>query len=213
MKKYGVLVVLVLCFVVIVCPSAWSQAETGSISGTVTDQTGALVPQATVTATSVATGASRTVQSGSEGQYVIQELLPGVYNVSVTAPGFAAFKVSAEVTVGGKVTVDAKLSLSATTATVEVIGAGGTSVNTESQELSQTVDTTQMAVLPSLDRNPYDFVALSGNVSNGDDTSDGGSPNANNTVGESITATPSMASARQVPKFSSTAWKMSVSSS
>jgi len=186
MKKYGVLVVLAL-FLVFSRP-AWSQAETGSISGTVTDQTGAVVPQATVTATSVATGASRTVQSGSQGQYAVQELLPGVYTVSVTASGFAAFKASAEVTVGGKVTVDAKLSLSATTATVEVIGAGGTSVNTESQELSQTVDTTQMAVLPSLDRNPYDFVALSGNVSNGDDTSDGGSPNANNTVGESITA-------------------------
>jgi hypothetical protein len=186
MKKYGVLVVLVLFFVVIVCPSAWSQAETGSISGTVTDQTGALVPQATVTATSVATGASRTVQSGSEGQYVIPELLPGVYNVSVTASGFAAFKASAEVTVGGKVTVDAKLSLSATTATVEVIGAGGTSVNTESQELSQTVGTTQMANLPSLNRDPYDFVALAGNVSAGDETSNGGSPtNAGTSTGES----------------------------
>jgi hypothetical protein len=167
---------------------AWSQAETGSISGNVTDQTGAIIPQATVTATSVATGAARTVQTGSEGQYLIPELTPGVYKITVASSGFASFTASAEVTVGGRVTVDAKMSLSATTQTVEVIGAGGTSVNTQTQELSQLVDTTQMAQLPSLDRNPYDFVALSGNVSNGDLTSDGGSPNPTTTVGQSLTA-------------------------
>ena len=94
----GVIAILIA----IVClnyRAAWSQAETGSISGTVSDQSGAIVPQATVTATNVATGIVRTVQTGSEGQYVLPELSPGVYNVNVTSNGFAAFKASAEVTI------------------------------------------------------------------------------------------------------------------
>jgi len=169
------------------CQLAWSQAETGSITGVVTDSTGAVIPGATVMAKSVGTGASRTVQSGSNGRYLIQELIPGVYDVTVTSGSFQPFKSRAEVTVGGNTTLDAQLSLSGTTTTVEVVGAGGTTVNTQSQELSQLVGTTQMAQLPSLNRDPYDFVALSGNISNGDITSNGGAPNPVTTVGQSIT--------------------------
>jgi hypothetical protein len=189
MKKTTFIVVIFLLGIITLgLKCAWSQAETGALSGTVTDQTGAVVPSAAVTVKSVATGALRSVQVGSEGQYQVSALPPGIYNVSVTSSGFAPYSANVEVTVGGRVTLDPKLSLSATTETVEVIGAGGTAVNTQTQELSQVVDTTQMAQLPSLDRNPYDFVALAGNVSNGDLTSDGGSPNPNNTVGESLTA-------------------------
>jgi len=169
------------------CSRAWSQAETGSIAGTVTDSTGAVIPGATVTAKSVSTGASRTVQSGSTGQYQIQDLIPGIYDVTVNSGSFQPFRGRAEVTVGGKVTLDAQLSLSGTTTTVEVVGAGGAAVNTQSQELSQLVDTTQMTQLPSLNRDPYDFVALSGNVSNGDITSNGGTPNPVTSVGQSLT--------------------------
>jgi len=170
------------------CQSAWSQAETGAIAGTVTDATGAVLPGASVTAKSVATGAERTVTTGSNGQYFIQELIPGLYDVTVSSGSFQSFKSRAEVTVGGKVTVDAQLSLSGHRTTVEVIGAGGATVNTRSQELSQLVDTTQMAQLPSLNRDPYDFVALSGNVSNADETSNGGAPNNTGaSVGQNLT--------------------------
>jgi hypothetical protein len=179
---------LALATAVLSSQPAWSQsAESGSISGTVTDSTGAVIPGATVTATSQGTGATRTVTSGSNGQYLIQGLIPGVYQVTVTSGNFQPFKSQGEVTVGGKLTLDAQLSLSGTTTTVEVVGAGGTSVNTQTQELSQLVDTTQMTQLPSLNRDPYDFVSLSGNVSNGDETSNGGAPNAAMTVGQSIT--------------------------
>ena len=75
------------------------------------------------------------------------------------------------------VTLDARLSVSNQTETVEVVAAGGTAVNTQTQELSQVVNTQQIAALPSLTRNAYDFVALSGNVSSGDITANGGSPN------------------------------------
>jgi len=182
-----VLFAVVLVSVSLCSQSAWSQAETGSIAGTVTDAIGAVIPNATVTAKSVATGAERTVQAASTGQYLIQGLAPGIYDVTVSSGNFQSFKSRAEVTVGGKLTLDAQLSLSAHRTTVEVVGAGGATVNTQSQELSQLVDTTQMAQLPSLNRDPYDFVALSGNVSAGDATSNGGAPNPVTSVGQSIT--------------------------
>ncbi|HWF38922.1 MAG TPA: carboxypeptidase regulatory-like domain-containing protein [Candidatus Acidoferrales bacterium] len=165
----------------------FGQVETGTITGVVRDPSGGLVPNATVTATNAATSAARTVHTGADGSYGISALLPGLYNVQVTATGFQPFNGKTEVTVGGSVTMDAKLSLSNTTETVEVVGAGGAAVNTQSQELSQLVGTTQMSQLPSLNRDPYDFVALSGNISNGDITSNGGAPNPVTVVGESLT--------------------------
>jgi hypothetical protein len=189
MMRYTLLVVLALVAVVVFSGQpAWSQAGSGTIVGTVSDKTGAVIPGANVTVKSVATGAERTVTSGATGQYVIPGLIPGYYDVAVTSGNFAAFKARAEVTVGGSVTVDAQLSVSGQTTTVEVVGEGGATVNTQSQELSQLIDTTQMAQLPSLNRDPYDFVALSGNVSAGDLTSNGGAPNPVTTVGQSITA-------------------------
>ena len=189
--KFGRLITFAVALLVAILATyqmGWSQGETGTISGTVKDSTGAIIAGAGVTAKSVATGAERTVQTGSIGQYLIPELIPGLYDITVTSGSFAPFTARAEVTVGGKVTVDAQLAVAGQTATVEVVGEGGAVVNTQTQELSQLIDTTQMSQLPSLTRDPYDFVALSGNVSNGDSTSNGGTPNPNFTIGESLTA-------------------------
>ncbi|HEV3482372.1 MAG TPA: TonB-dependent receptor [Candidatus Acidoferrales bacterium] len=174
-KFFGVMVLLVA--ILVGYQYAWSQAETGSVTGTVTDQTGAVVPGASVTAKSVATSAERTIQTTSDGTYVMPGLAPGLYDVTVTSQSFAPFTSRVEVTVGGKVTLDAQLEVGKTTTVVEVVGQGGAVVNTQSQELSQIVNTEQIGNLPSLTRNPYDFVALSGDISSGDQTSNGGSPN------------------------------------
>lgn len=159
------------------CQPAWAQAEAGSVAGTVTDPSGAVIPGATVTAKNIGTGAVRTVQTGSSGEYVIPGLAPTIYDVTVTSRNFESFTAHVEVTVGGRVTLDAQLSLTGKTTTVEVVGIGGAVVNTQTQELSQIVNTQQMDALPSLTRNPYDFVALSGNISSGDQTTNGNSPN------------------------------------
>jgi outer membrane receptor protein involved in Fe transport len=153
---------------------AYGQAEAGTVSGTVKDATGAVVAGATVTAKNLATSAERTVQSSDDGQYNIPGLNPGIYEVTVANAGFAAFKGRVEVTVGGRATLDAQLSVSNQVTTVEVIAEGGTAINTQTQELSQVIDSEQVAQLPSLTRNPYDFIALAGNISNGDRTAQGG---------------------------------------
>lgn len=153
---------------------AFGQAELGTIAGAVRDTTGAVVPDAQVTITNKATNAARTTTSNTNGEYQVPLLQPGLYGVSVSKSGFQTFNATIEVAVGGHSTLDAQMAVGSGSTVVEVTaGSAGTEVNTQTQELSQLVDTQQMAQLPSLTRNPYDFVAISGNVSNGDATTNG----------------------------------------
>ncbi len=169
--------------------SGLAQVDTGQIAGTVADQSGAVVAGATITVTNTATNAARTVQSSATGAYVIPSLEPATYQVTVTSSNFQPFKAEVEVTVGSHVTLDAKLSVNASVTEVQVVASGGVQVNTQTQEMSQVVNTQQITSLPSLTRNPYDFVALSGNVSGGDNSTNSMSSGQNLTsrgVGVSI---------------------------
>jgi len=104
------------------------------------------------------------------GQYAVPGLEPAKYIVKISSPNFNTFEQVVEVTVGAKLTVDAQLAIGQSTTIVEVTAGAATEVNTQTQEISQLIDTQQLAQLPSLTRNPYDFVAISGNVSSGDNT-------------------------------------------
>ena len=72
----------------LVLMAAWSQTDRGSIRGTVLDQTGAMVPAVTVTATNVATGVTSTTESSSAGAYNFPALQSGMYSISVKQSGF-----------------------------------------------------------------------------------------------------------------------------
>src|SRR5205807_4597807 len=126
----------------------------------------------------VGTNAVRSVTSNSAGSYVVTGLQPANYEVTVTGAGFHPYTTRVEVTVAAKVTVDPKLSVTQENTTVEVTAEGGAQANTQTQELSQIVNATEVAQMPSLTRNPYDLVALAGNVSAGDSTNSGDSRNA-----------------------------------
>ena len=147
---------------------ALGQVEAGTISGTVHDASGAVIVGANVTARNVATSAERTVQSGENGQYNLPGLAPGIYEITVTSTGFASLKARAELTVGGHTSLDAQLSVSGQVTTVEVVAGEGATVNTETQEIAEVISPEQIAQLPSLNRNVYDFVSTAGNVSAGD---------------------------------------------
>ena len=153
---------------------ASAQVETGEIAGTVADQTGAAVPNATVAVKNLSTNTVRRAISSSSGAYLVLGLEPAIYQVTVSSNSFKSFVAEVEVTVGGHATLDARLSVSDTTTEVQVIGEGGAQVNTQTQEMSQVVDNQQLTQLPSLTRNPYDFVALAGNVSGGDNSTNSG---------------------------------------
>ncbi|HTW81016.1 MAG TPA: carboxypeptidase regulatory-like domain-containing protein [Terracidiphilus sp.] len=151
-----------------------AQLETGQIAGTVMDQTGAAVPNAVIAVNNLSTNTVRNTVSSSSGAYLVPGLEPDIYQVTVSSNNFRTFVGRVEVTVGGHVTLDARLSVSNTTTEVQVVGEGGAQVNTQTQEMSQVVDNQQLTQLPSLTRNPYDFVALAGNVSGGDNSTNSG---------------------------------------
>ena len=161
------LFVLVFVFTVSV-GTAFSQVDAGVLSGVVTDATGAAVVGATVTAVNAGTNAAHTVKTAANGTYQLGNLSAAVYKVSVTAAGFEALKAAVEVTVGGHAPLDVKLSAAGVIQTVEVESLGGSQVNTDSPEISEIISPQQVSELPSLTRNVYDFVAISGNISNGD---------------------------------------------
>jgi hypothetical protein len=160
------LLLLMLC--TSLTATVFGQADTGTITGTVRDTTGAVVPAVQVSIRNIATSTERSVETDNTGVYSAPGLASGIYDVTVSKAGFSDYKVRAQITVGSFVTVNAQLSVSAVTSTIEVVATGGTEINTQSQEVSQIITPEQIQGLPSLTRNPYDFVALAGNVSGGD---------------------------------------------
>lgn len=145
----------------------WSQTETGQITGTVTDPAGAIVPNANVKVVSTATDAARTTTTSGAGDFAVGNLLPGEYSVTVTAPGFSSFEQKVVVTVGAKVGIDVTLQIGRAGTIVEVSEAA-IRVNTETQTLSQTISSQDIAQMPTISRNPYDLVKTIGNVSDAD---------------------------------------------
>jgi Carboxypeptidase regulatory-like domain/TonB-dependent Receptor Plug Domain len=147
----------------------WAQAETAQITGTVLDATGAAIPKATVTVKNVDTGAVRTTVASEVGNYTVTNIQPGNYEITVTAAGFSSSKQNITLTVGAKVAVDAKLTVGTSATTVEVNEvAAAVTVNTETQTLSQVLDTRAITELPTATRNPYSLIVSAGTVSEDD---------------------------------------------
>jgi outer membrane receptor protein involved in Fe transport len=159
----------VLCLSLCLLPFnslAQSQATTGDIEGRVLDPNGAVIPNANVTAKNQATGFERTVTTDPEGNYRIIQLPPGSYTVTVAgAHGFQTWRgENAVVTVGGKTSVDAQLSLSgADTVSVNVYSEGQTIEPTRTS-VSTTVNERSIQNLPINGRNFQDFSTLTPGV-------------------------------------------------
>jgi len=156
---------------ILLLSSVWlfGQAESGLITGNVTDTSNAVVVGAKVTIVSANTGLTRSTTTNSAGEYTLTNLKPDTYNMTIEGTGFQKYARQVQVLVGSKNEVSAKLNVTGVSTTVEVTASGETaSVNTESQTLSTVVTSQQLTDLPTLTRNPYDLVATSGNVSNGD---------------------------------------------
>lgn len=142
-----------------------AQTETGQISGTVKDASDAVVANAKVTVKSANSGVTRETTTNSAGLYSVPSLRPDRYEVVIEATGFQKFVSHLDVTVGSTNDVSAKLSVGTGAVTIEVSGTlEGVAVNTETSTLAQVVSSKSVEELPSLTRNPYDFVVTAGNV-------------------------------------------------
>ncbi len=145
--------------------AALGQREAGQITGTVRDPSGAVVAAAKVTVKSVGTGSTREATTNISGIYTVPSLRPDTYDVAVEAAGFEKFQQRVTVTVGSVNEVSMQLSVSSSKTTVEVVESGAVQVNTETQTLSQVIDSQQLNELPtSPTRDPYQLVGISGNV-------------------------------------------------
>jgi hypothetical protein len=152
---------------VAVCGTLLAQSDLGSISGTVLDPTGALIQNAKITVSNVATNQVRALVTPANGRYNAALLPPGNYTVKAEAPGFAKYETTVDVVVGMASTVEIRMTVaSAGQQTVEVTAEGAVvQANTSDQTQGEVITPKQMAELPSLTRNPYDFASTSGNVS------------------------------------------------
>jgi hypothetical protein len=159
--------ILVLCGILLLASSAFAQSQstTGNIEGRVIDQTGAVVPSASVLATNQDTGFRKTVVSDSDGNYVFILLQPGKYKIEVkSAKGFQpATYQNVPVSVGGKTFLEISLSVSGQTNVVDV-QAEGAAVETTRSSVSTTVDEKAIDNLPVNGRNFLDFATLTPGV-------------------------------------------------
>ncbi len=146
-------------------PATQAQADLGSISGVVTDASGAVVAKATVTVTNLATGAVRSSVTNNKGEYSIAQLIPATYTVAITAPGFETASQPVTVSVGSQNSFSAKLAVAGGKTEVVVAADDFAGVQLEKPEISAVIQTEQIQSLPTLDRNPYSLVQFSGNLS------------------------------------------------
>lgn len=152
-----------LCFAVVL---AFGQAEIGgaTLNGTVTDPTGAAVPNAKVAATSPQTGLTRTTVTNQTGLYSFPQLPVGTYDLTVEANGFKLSKrIGVSLTVGAVATVDVPLEVGGTQETVSVT-AEVPVVETTRSQTSTTVTSEQVGNLPINGRNFLDFTVLTPGV-------------------------------------------------
>lgn len=154
-------VVLLAAGVALLPSPAYAQAVTGTISGTVVDQQGQVIPGATVTVVTEATGDSRVAVSDERGQFQVSNLQPGLYTARVTMDNFRAFERK-------NIVLSAAERLSIGTLTLEVgsvgetvtVEATGTQVNTAETQHSGVITATQIEQVQVLGRDVTSIMRL-----------------------------------------------------
>src|SRR5271157_630986 len=152
-------VFLLVCASLLGAIPAFAQT-TGEIRGNVKDPSGAVIPNASVTATLVGTNTSRTVNSAGDGDYTLPQLAVGVYSVTGDAQGFKKFVAKDVVVSIGHVTVvniTLQIGAAAETITVE---ANAAQVETSSTQIGAVMTDTAIRELPLSTRNTYQLLQL-----------------------------------------------------
>jgi len=160
---FSICATFVLCVFVVLCSALpmWGQAtDTGTLAGTVTDQTKAVVPGVKVTLTDKGTGQTRTTDTNDAGRYVFTNVPPRSYSMTFTKQGFATTKATQEtVNVGLTTTVDIVLEVGGSAVNVEVTAAG-TELQTTDATVGQIITGDALDSLPGLGRDVSTFVTL-----------------------------------------------------
>jgi hypothetical protein len=158
-------VFLTLLFAALVFGSTvlWAQFQSG-IEGTITDPSGAVVPNASVTAKDMETGVTRTVETSSAGNYRIPSLPAHLFEITLSAKGFKT-TIQQNIRLEGQQTKTLNLTLELGTATTEVtVSAAPPAVETSEARVSAQINATRVANLPMVGRNFYSLVVLTAGI-------------------------------------------------
>lgn len=149
-----------LLFVMMSVAALAQTSVTGAIGGLVKDPQGAVVPNAAATARNTETNKENTATADKEGRFLIDQLQPGTYSVTINAQGFAPFTQERVVVEVGRVTsLDVPLAISGTTSTVEVTSEAPV-INTAQQDFSTNINQTSINELPINGRRWSNFALL-----------------------------------------------------
>jgi hypothetical protein len=139
----------------------WAQGGLGTVVGTVTDPTGAVVPGASVQLVDQGTGAVRTVKANAQGYFVVPSLQPAVYTLAVSSTGFAGYsRQNITLLADQSLTLDTPLQLAGSAQTVQVEEAPPVQVDTTSSTLSNVVESKRIEDLPLNGRNAVQLALL-----------------------------------------------------
>jgi hypothetical protein len=157
-RRFFPTIVVVLCVLGLAGSAAGQGATSSTISGTVTDSGGGVVPGADVTAKHDATGVVASTVSNSDGAFSLPSLAPGTYTVTVALQGFKTVVINKVViTSGAAASVKATLEVGGLTEQVTV-SSSSEIVQTQSSTISSTINSTQITKLPLTSRSAMDFV-------------------------------------------------------
>ena len=157
---------LVLCLLMLGLSFAAS-AQTATVVGTVTDPSGSVVPNVTITATQVETGQVRTTKASDAGQYLFADLPIGHYNIKAEASGFGiAQQNDVVLNVGDRARIDFALKMGAATETITV-EADAVRVQSENGEVSSVITGQQITQLATNGRSMYSLANLTPGASSG----------------------------------------------
>src|SRR5215831_14317129 len=149
-------------FCLLTASLSWSQDTRGTITGRVLDPTGATVPGAMVTVTNTAMGTKVSMKSNNDGLYQASFLLPGAYQVEVTAPGFKKFvRGGIQVQVNDRLEINVTLELGTAEQSVTITEEAPL-LNTESASTGTLIDAKRVAALPTSSGTPFLLIALAG---------------------------------------------------
>jgi hypothetical protein len=156
----GIMTFVAMMFSPLIPVPAYAQVAGATLSGVVTDASGAAIPNATISIKNTATGVTRTVSTGGAGFYSMPNILPGSYDITVSATGFST-KEETGITleVGASQVLDLSLQLGQVTENVQVTGAAPT-IQLETSAISTVVNSTTVRELPLNGRSWTDLASL-----------------------------------------------------
>ena len=150
-------------------PAFAQGTDLGTITGTVTDGTGALVPNAKVVILDLGTNNPRETKTNAQGDYRVFGLSMGKYQVSVSMAGMRTTQITGiEITGSDTVRADAQLKVASASETVDV-SAEAPIVNSSDQTISDTIGSRAVIDLPRDSRDVYSFLYLNPNITQGSD--------------------------------------------